>query len=258
MYCERTARSAFGLLALALPVLVVPAAAVAQGGTCGATSLTAGFNGTPIPVGTYLWFNNVLKPKFPAGTSDPVTIRLDNASLVVTPKGGVLCRCPVPNAQITYTPAFVPPATMTYDAGTNTYSTVVPASFRDNVFVTGLAIPTGPNTPFPNGLAGGATVTFSATFSTDTPGVTLQYQFAAAVYRQFSTDYNALGIKPTHGGPDSYPGGDQAGTPENFAFSGNCIGGATGGGGSNFTGSYSATVSVVPCPFLPVVGGTPS
>jgi hypothetical protein len=203
--------------------------------------LTAGFNGTPIPAGDYLWLNSVLKVKLPAGTSQLVSIFLDSAWVTVTPKGGAPTSYPVPSATITYMPGLSVAATA-YDPSTARLVTMVPASFGDNVFLTGLAL------PFPDGLPAGATATFMGTFTTDTPGVTFHYQFAAAVYKQFSLDYNALGIKPTHGGPDAYPGGDQAGTPENFArLPGNVVGGGTGGGGGNFTGSYSATASVVPC-----------
>lgn len=68
----------------------------------------------------------------------------------------------------------------------------------------------------------------------------MQWQWAAAVYTQFSTNLNSLGVKALHSADlDQYPNGDQAGTPENdkqFA-----TGGARGGGGANATGSYSST-----------------
>jgi hypothetical protein len=49
----------------------------------------------------------------------------------------------------------------------------------------------------PVNLPGGINpVTWSAQFSSDTPGVTLQWQWAAAVYTSFSTNYNSLGVKP--------------------------------------------------------------
>lgn len=236
MYREHTDHSALARLALGLLALSVPGSAVAQQCT---PSLTAGFNGTPIPANSYLWFNSVLKVKLPAGTTGPVNLFLDGATLAVTPKGGTPTFYNLPSAQILYMPGATS-ATTTFTAGA--FVTAVPASFGDNVFLTGLAL------PLPAGLPPGASATFSGTFTTDTPGVTLQYQFAAAVYKLFSTDYNALGVKPTHGGPDAYPGGDQAGTPENFArLPQNVIGGATGGGGGNFTGSYSATAAVTPC-----------
>jgi hypothetical protein len=226
-------------LALAAVALTVPWPAAAATSSNGTTSMTVGFNGTPIPAGTYLWFNSVFKPSFAAGTS--VTIYLSGATLTLTPKGGSPVSYPVPNARITYGLETTKAAT-TFEPGTDTFVTQVPASFRDNVFLTGLAI------PLPDGFPPGASATFSGTFSTDAlSGVTLKYQIAAAVYKTFSPDYNQLAIKPTHGGPDLYPGGDQAGTPEAFAhLPKNVIGGGTGGGGGNYTGSYSATGSVIP------------
>jgi hypothetical protein len=50
---------------------------MAQSPCTGPTSLTAGFNGTPIPAGDYLWFNSVLKVKLPAGSSQAVNIFLE-------------------------------------------------------------------------------------------------------------------------------------------------------------------------------------
>jgi len=75
--------------------------------------------------------------------------------------------------------------------------------------------------------------------------VGVSWQWAAAAYKQFNTDLGALGVKPTddpHG--SSFQNSDHAGTPENYKQF--VVGGARGGGGSNFTGSYSATKFVTP------------
>jgi hypothetical protein len=93
-------------------------------------------------------------------------------------------------------------------------------------------------------------VTWTGTFETDTAGVSVNWQFAAAVYTQFSTDYNTLNVKPVDSNSASaYLNSDHAGTPE--AFKPFVKGGARGGGGSNWTGSYSATVSIQPSVGLP-------
>jgi hypothetical protein len=76
-------------------------------------------------------------------------------------------------------------------------------------------------------------------------GVSVQWKWAAAVYpaSHFSTDDNALGVKPVDDNTNSqYKNSDHAGTPENYKSY--VIGGATGGGGSNYTGGYSGTASV--------------
>jgi hypothetical protein len=77
----------------------------------------------------------------------------------------------------------------------------------------------------------------------------VQWQWAASVYDNpnFGTDYNALGVKPVDDNHASaYLNSDHAGTPEYFKS--DVTGGARGGGGSNFTGSYSGTASTVPAP----------
>ncbi len=95
----------------------------------------------------------------------------------------------------------------------------------------------------PGGLPGGIqNVTWKASFSTDTAGISLQWQWGAALYTSFSTDYNAVGVKPVDDNKASqYQNSDHAGTPENLK--GYVTGGTTGGGGSNFTGGLSATNS---------------
>ncbi len=55
------------------------------------------------------------------------------------------------------------------------------------------------------------------------------------------TDYNAIGVKPTHTNACLYNDSQDAGTPENRKQF--VTGGAHGGGGSNFTGSRSGTDS---------------
>jgi len=98
------------------------------------------------------------------------------------------------------------------------------------------------------GLPGGIKdVAFTATFSSYAPGLTVNWQWAAAVYTSFDTDYNALGVKPVDDNKASeYKNSDHAGTPENFKPF--VTGGASGGGGSNYTVSYSATGSCVLTP----------
>jgi hypothetical protein len=104
----------------------------------------------------------------------------------------------------------------------------------------------------PANLPGGIkNVTWSGTFTSDTPGVTLQWQWGAAVYVKFSSDDNSLGVKPVDDNMASiYKNSDHAGTPEDFksnVVNGVTVtGGATGGGGSNYTGGYSGTVNVGP------------
>jgi hypothetical protein len=208
----------------------------------GSSSISSNFNGTPIAGGDFIWFNSVLKPR--GLGSSPVTLRLQNSNIQFT-SNNTSFNLVVPNAAITFSPSFTT-AAASFDTSTNTWNIQAPSSgLAGNTFLDGLIfqVPAG-------GLPGGVKpVTWQGNFSTDTPGVTLQWQWAAAVYpaADFSADYNALGVKPVDDNKASiFQNSDHAGTPENFKCQ-NCLpGGATGGGGSNFTGSYSGTASVTP------------
>lgn len=208
----------------------------------GSSSISSNFNGTPIAGGDFIWFNSVLKPR--GLGSSPVTVRVQNSSIQFT-SNNTAFNLAVPNATITFSPS-ITTATASFDTSTNTWSISAPSSgLAGNTFLDGLIfqVPAG-------GLPGGVKpVTWQSNFSTDTAGVTLQWQWAASVYpaADFSADYNVLGVKPVDDNKASiYQNSDHAGTPEYFKCQ-NCLpGGATGGGGSNFTGSYSGTASVTP------------
>src|SRR6185503_7538728 len=74
-------------------------------------------------------------------------------------------------------------------------------------------------------------------FSTQTPS--FSWQWSAAAYTSWPLDWNAALIQPYHGrGPT---GSQHAGTPDNTTVQKSLIQGPRGGGGSNFTGSWSAT-----------------
>jgi hypothetical protein len=88
-------------------------------------------------------------------------------------------------------------------------------------------------------------ITWSGDFHTDTAGISVSWQWAAAVYTEFTSDMSGIQVKTVDDNhADVYQNSDHAGTPENFKDF--VIGGARGGGGSNWTGSYSGTASVVP------------
>jgi len=216
--------------------LLVTAAASAQN----TVSIQSNFNGTPIPAGSYVWFNSHLTPTgvAPSGTT---IITVTNASLNIN--GTVY---PLPNATITYDgnpPAPFVPST-TYNAATNTWETRVPPNTTGDVFMTGFPI------HFPAGLPGGQNpVTFTATFGSNVAGVGGSFQWGAAVYTQMPTDLNQLGVTVTEGG------GLHAGVPTNYKQF--VIGGARGGGGANYTGSWSATGHFTTHPGTPTPTPTP-
>lgn len=222
---------------------------------CSASSSnTSNFNGTPIAAGDYIWFN----ANFTAGgiPSSGATINFTNSTIQFTADQNYTLA--VPNAQITFSPSAQCTST-SFDSITNTWMTTVPVSGDDEIFLSGLAF------PVPAGFAnvGGrvtSNVVWSGTFSSSTGGVSMQWKWGAAVYTSFTTNYNQLNVKAGHQHACGMNNGDHAGTPEGTNPStgqpwGRYVtGGARGGGGSNFTGSWSGTLSVSPaCPSSAII-----
>lgn len=202
------------------------------------STIQSNFNGTEIAANNYIWFNSIVKVS--GRGSDPATLRFVGSKIQFSANGNNY-ELSLPGTEIVYSPT-VTMATTEFSGGR--WITTVPLNYTGNIFLSGLAfiVPTG-------GLPGGINpVTLSGYFMTDTPGITVQWKWAAAVYTQFSADYNSVGVKPIDGDKiNPYPNSDHAGTPEYFKSY--VIGGARGGGGSNYTGGYSGTTSKTPCPF---------
>jgi hypothetical protein len=200
------------------------------------SAITGNFNGTAIPAGDTVWFSSDFKVNG-LGKS-PVTLQFTQGSIEFT-ANGTTYTVNTPNADVTFSPTATT-ATTTFDASLNTWETTLPMHFSGNGFLSGAAL------ALPGGLPGGIhNVTWQGQFSTSTPGVSVNWQWAAAAYTNFSSDYGALNVKPVDDNHVSaYQNSDHAGTPE--AFLPFVVGGATGGGGSNFTGSLSATAQVTP------------
>lgn len=197
--------------------------------------IESNFNGTGIPAGRYIWFNSIVKP-----SEVPGMIVFSNVAIRFS-AGGLDYIIPVPDSVITYSSG-VSLATTSFDASTNTWHTTVPVGYTGNVFLSG--VPFAVASDLPGGIN---PVTWSGDFESDTAGLHLQWKWAAAVYTVFSSDPDQLGVKPVDGSQASiYDNSDHAGTPEQFKP--HVVGGARGGGGSNYTGGYSGTASVTACP----------
>ncbi len=219
---------------------------------CSAQSANpSNFNGTSLVAGDYIWFNaNFTASGIP---SSGATVTLTNSTISFT-EGGTQYQLGAPNAQIVFSPSATCSST-TFNTMTNTWVTTVPVKGDDEIFLTGLAwpVPSG-------GLVGGINpVNWEGTFSTNgASGVSIQWKWGAAVYSSFTTNYNALAVKAGHQTACGQNNGDHAGTPEgvnnnNQPWKQFVLGGARGGGGSNWTGSWSGTQQVSPVcqsPFL--------
>jgi hypothetical protein len=134
--------------------------------------------------------------------------------------------------------------------------TTVPLSGSDEIFLSGVTF----QAPASFSRVQGP-VAWQGTFASTTPGLSVAWKWGAAVYKTFSLDYNVLGIKPTHTRTCLYQNSDHAGTPEGVdtstgrPFKDFVTGGARGGGGSNWTGSWSGTAAVSVCLGSPVMPG---
>lgn len=208
---------------------------------------SSNFNGTRVSAGAYLWFNANFKANNVPGSGVTIDFTQGNISFTA---GGIAYSLAVPNARITFSPGASCTST-TFDSVTNTWMTTVPISGDDEIFLTGLAWAV----PSP-GLAPGANpVNFSGSYSAETsaPGLSIQMKWSVAAYSRFTTDYNALQIKAGHQTACGMSNGDHAGTPEgvdntNTPWKQYLVGGPRGGGGSNFTGSWSGTLAIPICP----------
>jgi hypothetical protein len=204
---------------------------------CAESCIQSNFNGTAIGAGDTIWFNAHIKAS--GIPSSGATISFCGSTVTSSAFSAA-----VPNGKIVFSPSATC-ATTTFDSSSNTWTTTVPISGSDEIFLTGLAL------PVPSGLPGGGiSPVWCGIFSASVPGISVQWQWGAAVYTCFPPvpgGYNSLNIKPTHQNACNVNNGDHAGTPESKAIQ-NCVtGGAGGGGGSNFTGSWSGTVSTQPC-----------
>lgn len=204
------------------------------------STITANFNGTAIAQGDYIWFTGALKVS--GLGSGPTTLFVSHASITFT-ANGTTYTIHVPSSAITFsssttlaTTEFVQLHPLFLGKGWQTALQLSGLAGNDMMTAVQFKVPSA-------GLPGGIkNVAFSATFSSYTPGLTVNWQWAAAVYTSFDANYNGLGVKPVDDNKASiYQNSDHAGTPENFKTF--VTGGATGGGGSNYTGSLSATGS---------------
>ena len=211
---------------------------------CAAMSGNASnFNGTSLDSGQWIWFNaNFTATGIP---STGAVITFSNSKILNAGTGTALTNS-APSARITFSPSATCSST-TFDTMTNTWFTIVPVHGDDEIFLTGVAVPVPSG-----GLPGGIKVNWTGTFDTGgVPGISIDWKWGAAVYSSIGNDFNTLAIKPGHQTACRVNNGDHAGTPEgvnnnNQLWKQFVIGGATGGGGSNWTGSWSGTQSASP------------
>jgi hypothetical protein len=239
------------------------------------SAIKSDFNKRSIAAGNTVWFSSSFSVKNPADWDDdsghhpgrdvsPNPVQLFLTDSTITFKNGAdTYNLKVPNAVILMDPTATT-STTTWDKDNNRWFTRVPSVDRHdkrkifdvdgNIFLSGMGfkVPTG-------GLRGDIEpVTWSGSFTTDTPGISIKWRWGAAVYTSFPAstdpttgvttgDYNLLDVKPVdddHIECSRHHNRDDAGTPE--AYKQYWIKGATGNERHDFTGHDSRTVGVPP------------
>jgi hypothetical protein len=244
-----TSKSVFGLAgaiaAATLMVAVVILLPFASATVTTTASSRSNLNASSIAGGDVIWFSSVIQWVGNSPTSN-TNVHFLHQTLNFTEPNGTTFSKSVWSAVALFSTTATTAAT-TWGSGSYSWSTFAPAQYKGDVFLSGYAyhVPAG-------GLPGGLKVTWSGTFQTSESCFDFNWKWAAAVYTTFpSTNVHpsldaSLGVKPvddTH--LSAYQNSDHAGTPENETAY--LAQGGTGGGGSNFTGSYSGTVGVNTC-----------
>jgi RHS repeat-associated protein len=236
-------RKALSKAVYAVPGVALPHVFAATTGSGTYSSISGNFNKTAIPGNTFIWFSSTARIGG-AGPTVPVRIFIRNSTIRFT-ANGVAYNIKVPDGNVTFSPS-APSATTGYDATLSRWTTVAQSTTNDYKFLSGLELPV-PAAGFPGSLS---PVTWDGYFYTDTAGVTVNWQWAAAVYTQFSTNLGSLGVKPIDASTGSqYSNNDKAGTPENYKT--HVIAGAKGSGGTDYTGQYLGPTTVTPVVQVP-------
>jgi hypothetical protein len=222
---------------------------------CAPHDIQYNFNGTqiifqPTAGGSYVWF--ISDGKVSGLPSNKKVVLHISGQMITIPATGSSPQylIPVPDAFITFDPSATL-ATTTFDTVNNVWRmTYPPSGMSGNIFYGGAAFKV-PAAGLPGGIKN---VDWNGSFTTDTAGLTVNWQWSAANYSNFTSAYNAIAPKPTDDNQKSvYKNSDHAGTPEGTdPGSGKLwqtfvVGGASGGGGGNYTGSGSSTISFPPC-----------
>jgi hypothetical protein len=234
-----------------------------------------------IAAGNYLWFNSELSVDGPSdhkdaklkAQSNTVQIMVTNGSIVFSdPATGAATTIPVPDALIQLVPGLTQAST-TFDAVNHRWITRVPMGNlgNGNIFAAGVpylvpvAIPQ-PAPPNQDSPEHQNNATWSAEFTTDTPGVRLNWHWGAAAYNscfgiqpassnascaENSPNLAHLGVLPVSSAGPGQPAqsnGYDAGTP--YSFIANWISGQlqehAGGPPDRYIGESSSAADLLP------------
>lgn len=199
-------------------------------------SIESQFNSQMPRGSSCIWFNAHVSAK----PGQEATIYCKNASVKIVGRSGQKYTYPVPDGTIVFS-ASATSATTTFD-GTQ-WTTTVPTAGDDEIFMAGLSV------PMLSDFARAGSVTWQCDFTSDVAGLNLNWQWSASAYGTDLSQYGSLGVKASHNNACSTGAGfnssDHAGTPG--TVKGFLAPGCRGGGGSNYTGSWSGKDSLQLC-----------
>ncbi len=229
----------------AVVVLVALAIVSAEATT---TTIDYNFNNGALGTGNTLWFTVNLNPpnlcvNNNCGTSPAVTLYITGAT--ITSGNTILNNVTLPNANITFDPTATVAST-TYSSVNNSWTTVVPlTSSIPNAM--GLAFAYAIPSPgiLQNKIDNPITLAFNVSGNSAATNFSYQWQWAAAQYTNSTCFSNMDSV-----GALAVSGDRHSGTPMN-CISTPPIQGGTGGGASNYTGSYSSTKTFKPDLYTP-------
>lgn len=207
-------------------------------GFCAVVTNSQNFNGTAIARGSWIWFSSVTS--FPGNNGD---VRAEMRDSKITFSDGTKrIKIGGPSMRISLAGSTVKLRfkSLGLFSRKGMWRLSAPVNTAGNDLLDTVAYRAT------RGLSGGIqNVTWSAKFYSKSAVKSMHWQWGAAVYTRFSKSYKRLGVKPLD--DNHYPpyNSDPAGTPERYKQF--VTGGATGGGGSNYTGGLSGTVNITPC-----------
>lgn len=167
------------------------------------------YKGKHEPAGKFVWFNSILRAS--GVPKDQVVSVCVTGQAISWYEGTRLQTIRVPDAIV----AFKPYETFAHTFyGQGLWDTSAPnAQAARDTFMSGIAVP---RLSAPAGNA--RNLTWTARFTTITPGVTVHWAWGKASYKKFSADYNALGLAVADivTGRGKHRKVDEAGTPVAF------------------------------------------
>ena len=201
--------------------------------TINGSSMVADFNSTSIPAGRYIWFNSSFDPGSLGTGTTTVTMSFTNTVITFTANSQQYI-LNVPEARIRFDDLALTASTQFVNG---IWETVVPRSFTNYVFMTGLSYQVPVN--FPGSISN---VRWTTNVSIDRSNTSIDWRWSAAVYTTFAA-HPGIDVKPISGNTlNPYPNSDKAGTPENFKTG--LVSGARGTGETNYTGNYVNSGSI--------------